>query len=67
MSTAHCIVIPAKLEGITPLYGTETDCTAVWNFEQSLKAAWGVYPSLSNLTKCNYILDNLGKIACDEI
>ena len=60
-------MLPSKLEGITPLHGTETDHTAVWQFEQSLKTAWGVYPHLSDETKCIFIRQNLGAIPRDEI
>ena len=67
MATTTCLLLPSKLEGITPLHGTETDYTAVWHFEQSLKAAWGGYPHFSAEAKCIFILDNLRSSALDEI
>lgn len=67
MSVANCLLLPSKLEGITPLQGTEIDHTAVWQFEESLKAAWGCYPYFSDEIKCNFIRQNLGNIPLGEL
>ena len=59
MSVTQCILLPNPLEGVAPLHGTETDPSAVWEFEQRLRAVWGAYPALSDTLTLTRRMDHI--------